>query len=441
MTRYLIAACICAAILPACEIELRDDPNAPSITSIAENATVDQLNFLIYGLEASIRDPNGFDDYVAATGSVARELYRFDADPRNTADLINGRLDNNSFYLNSPYSGAYSVVKTANLLLDALENTSTVTDQAKQGYRGVANTFKAQALQRVANMLGTNGIRLDVDDPDNPGPFLSEDASLAAIEALYDEGYAQLQAGTFNFSLGSGYDGFSEPATFALYNRALAARTNLQQRDWAGTLANVSNSFFDKGVTPARGPQFTFSTASGDFLNPLYRIPGNTGNMIFAHPSWVADATPGDLRVDRLTDTRFRADGVTLDTFIRDNLNGIYETRKYASSTSPITVISNEELHLIRAEALAQTGKFAESIELINIVRNLAGIGDYSGEDSNKDAIIDEVLRQRRYSLWQTGQRFVDLRRYGRLNANFLPIDRPGDVISPQFPIPLAEGV
>ena len=440
MTRYLIAACISAAALTACEIDLRDDPNAPSINSIANDATVNQLNFLIYGLESSIRDPNGFDDYVTATGTVARELYRFDADPRNTADLLNGKLDNNSFYLNSPYSGAYRVVKTANLLLDALENTSTVTEQAKQGYRGVANTFKAQALQRVANMLGTNGIRLDVADPDRPGPFLSEDASLAAIEALYDEAFQQLQGGTFNFTLGSGYDGFKTPEGFARYNRALAARTDLQQKDWPGVLEAVGASFFVRGEQPELGPQFTFSTASGDFLNPLFRAPGNTGNMIFAHPSWVADATPGDRRVDRFTDTRLKADGVTIDTFVRDSLFGLYETRKFASSTSPITVISNEELHLIRAEALAQTNNLDGAVELINIVRNLAGIGDYSGARTQA-AVVDEVLYQRRYSLWQTGQRFVDLRRYGRLNANFLPIDRPKDAVSPQFPIPLSEGV
>ncbi len=440
MTRFFIAACVCAAALPACQIEDQFDPNAPSINSIAEGATLNELDLLIYGLEAGIRDPGGFDDYVTATGTVARELYRFDADPRNTADLLNGKIDNNSFYLTSPYAGAYRVVKTANLLLDALDNTSNASEALKQGYRGVANTFKAQALQRVANMLGTNGIRVDVGNPNMLGPFLSEEASLEAIQALYNEAFSQLNGAQFNFMLGDGYEGFDTPATFATYNRALAARTNLQRKDWSRALANVGESFFTKGENPGAGPQFTFSTSSGDFLNPLFRIPGNTGNMIFAHPSWIADATAGDLRVARLTATRFKADGVTLDTFIRDNLNGIYETRKYASSTSPITVISNEELHLIRAEALAQTNDIDGAIELINIVRGLAGIGDYSGARTQA-AVVDEVLRQRRYSLWQTGQRFVDLRRYGRLSADFLPLDRPGDAVSSQFPIPLAEGI
>ncbi len=440
MRQFLIAACVGATAFGACTIDEQVDPNAPSINSITNDATLNQLNLLLYGLESEIRNAGGYDDYVTATGTVARELYRFDADPRNTSDLLNGKLDNNTFYLTAPYGGSYRVVKTANLLLDALENTSSVTEQAKQGYRGVANTFKAQALQRVANMLGANGIRVDVSDPNNLGPFLSEEQGLAAIENLYDEAFQQLQGATFNFTLGTGYDGFNTPETFARFNRALAARNNLQQKDWAETLENVSASFFVRGEQPELGPRFTFSTASGDALNPLYRIPGNTGNMIFAHPSWVADATPGDLRVARQTATRFKEDGVTLDTFVRDRLNGIYETRKFASSTSPITIISNEELHLIRAEALAQTNDLDGAVALINIVRNLAGIGDYAGARTQA-AVIDEVLYQRRYSLWQTGQRFVDLRRYGRLNANFLPIDRDGDVVSPQFPIPLAEGV
>lgn len=434
MTRIITAAA-CTLLLAACEIDeelTTVNPNAPSIEAFAENATVTELNFLVSGLESEIRD--GYELYVTSTGSVARELYRIDADPRNVEDLLEGTIDNNTFYITSPYNNAYRVVKSANLLLEALDNTEAVDEAQKDGYRGVANTFKAYALQRVASMLGSNGIRVDVADPDNLGPFLSESESLQAIEDLYDEAADQLTGAAFAFQLNSGFAGFDSAGTFFEFNRALAARNHLQQREFAEAAEAVRESFYTEGSSPGVGPAFIFSTAPGDFLNPLFRVPGNTGNMIFAHPSWFDDAAEGDERVAAQV-------AVRQDTFVRDGLLGIYETRKYPSNTSPITIVSNEELHLILAEALAQTDDGDGAVDLLNIVRSLAGLEEYDG-DRDTDSLVDEVLRQRRYSLWMTGQRFSDLRRYDRLNSTFLPIDRPGrDAIATEFPIPLAEGL
>ena len=52
-------------------------------------------------------------------------------------------------------------------------------------------------------------------------------------------------------------------------------------------------------------------------------------------------------------------------------------------------------------------------------------------------ALIDEMLKQRRYSLFGEGHRWVDMRRYDRLNT--LPIDRPDDEVCVIFPRPANE--
>jgi len=85
-----------------------------------------------------------------------------------------------------------------------------------------------------------------------------------------------------------------------------------------------------------------------------------------------------------------------------------------------------------------QTGALGEAVAALNTIRNAAGLSDYSGAETS-DALTDELLNQRRYSLWGEGHRMVDLRRYGRLNADFVPIDREGDDVFTQFPIPLTE--
>ena len=81
-----------------------------------------------------------------------------------------------------------------------------------------------------------------------------------------------------------------------------------------------------------------------------------------------------------------------------------------------------------------------EALAAINRVRNEAGLADYGGP-TDATSLIEEILNQRRYSLLAEGHRLVDLRRLGRLNENYVPLDRPGDNILDSFPTPFNEGL
>ena len=61
----------------------------------------------------------------------------------------------------------------------------------------------------------------------------------------------------------------------------------------------------------------------------------------------------------------------------------------------------------------------------------------YEGEETNTIDLINEILYQRRYSLFGEGHRWIDMRRAGRLGD--LPIDRAGDEVFTQFPRPVLE--
>ncbi|WKK86777.2 RagB/SusD family nutrient uptake outer membrane protein [Marivirga arenosa] len=429
----------------SCEFEDQVDPNNPSLQQYDQDATVNELNNLIVGIESEMR--SGYPLYVTATGTIARELYLFDADPRNTEDLLgkNGAvLDNNTFYLTSPYNNSYQNVKNTNILLDALDNTALVSETEKSGYRGFANTVQALQLLRVLNMLDENGIRVDIKDPDNLGPFVSKSAALEFISGLLNTGFTQLgNAGSaFPFELSSGFEGFNTPSTFAQFNRALAARVAIYREEWGAVLGLLTDSFFDPNGDLTVGPKHSFSTASGDQLNGLFKIPGNNGDMIVVHDRFLSNA-------ERISNPNDDTD--TIDQRIvwkmakraenapsKDGLNGKLETALYPTPTSPIDIIRNEELVLISAEAKLQTGDITGAISDLNIIRDYAGLDPYSGAQT-ADAVTDELLTQRQYSLWCEGHTMVDLRRYGRLNANNLPIDREGDQVFTQFPIPLTE--
>jgi hypothetical protein len=415
----------------SCTIDEQIDPNAPSLNSVETDASITELNLLVTGIESSMR--NGYGTYVDGSGSIAREMYKFDADPRNTEDLLGKEgtaLDNNTFYLTAPYNSRYRAIKNANILLGALENTSSVTDQEKNGYRGYANTIKALMYAQVLNMLDDNGIRFDVADPVNLGPFIDKSTAYTQISGLLSEARTQLSNGVFIFSLSAGFAGFDTPSTFSQFNSAVAARLATNQGDFSEAKSHLPGSFMDKGGDISIGPKHIFSTGSGDQTNPLYKVPGENGDQLVVHNDVIASIESGD---DRISKFRLRANPTSLD-----GLNGTHEIALYSSVESSIDIIRNEELILISAEANINTDDLAGAVSDLNIIRTAHGLADYSGA-MTKEALIDEMLHQRRYSLWGEGHRMWDLRRYGRLNDQFVPVDRSGDIIHVKFPIPLTE--
>ena len=77
-------------------------------------------------------------------------------------------------------------------------------------------------------------------------------------------------------------------------------------------------------------------------------------------------------------------------------------------------------------------------MQYLDLIRTTSGgLAPYSGPVTQQ-ALIDELLYNRRYSLlFEGGHRWIDLRRFGRLDE--LPMDLPAHNIQSRFPYPEAE--
>ena len=162
----------------SCEVEPILDPNNPSVGGITQNASLGEIQNLVDGTEATMRSDIAF--YYDGVSVIGREYYRFStSDPRFTSDLLgkgSAVLDNNTFYTTNPFDARYRVVKNANILIEALTNTTAaITEEQRKAGIAYAKTVKAHELLMVLNMQDDNGVRIDVANPDNLGPFLYKD--------------------------------------------------------------------------------------------------------------------------------------------------------------------------------------------------------------------------------------------------------------------------
>ncbi|SIN83874.1 RagB/SusD family nutrient uptake outer membrane protein [Algoriphagus halophilus] len=113
-------------------------------------------------------------------------------------------------------------------------------------------------------------------------------------------------------------------------------------------------------------------------------------------------------------------DEMTLGSFSKvDYMNRKFIAQGNASSVGDVPYMRVAEMYLIEAEALARSGNDAEAAQ---VLFDLVSARDsaYTLSTNTGDALIEEIMIQRRIELWGEGFRFYDLK---RLN---LPLDRTG---------------
>jgi hypothetical protein len=426
----------------ACNYDITD-PNNPE--PIGENPSRSAVAGAATGLLVATRVD--LADWVLDAAILGREAYRFDgSDPRFTGELLQGPLDagGNAFggdHWNEPYAN----IRNAKTLLAVVVTAQGLNAQEHAAVSGFARTIEALEFLNVVNGHTQDSIPIavvpDVTGP--PAPFRTHAEAMAEIVALLEQGKTDLQNGgtAFPFTLPNGLAGFDGPPTFLKFNRALRARVAVYLDDFAGALTALGESFLDPAAPLSLGVYIDHGTGPGDFANPLAGNPQVSEN--FAHPSLETDAQlqPGGAKDQRFLDKIVQRPERSVGSGV-SQLSSHLGWIRYATPTTPIPIIRNEELILLRAEANIGLGNLLLATDDINIVRTTAGRLALVPVFATPAAALDELLYNKRYSLlYEGGHRWIDMRHYGRLSS--LPIDRPAntppDQIFSTLPIPTAE--
>jgi hypothetical protein len=350
-------------------------------------------------------------------------------------------------------------------------NPSGLTDAQKEGIRGFVKTILAYHFHAMLRVRYQHGGFIDVDrDKFGPlAPWVNGKAVLDHIIKLLDDAQTHLNAAgtSFSFGLSRGFQtaqggaAFNTPATFRLFNRALKARVEVYAATWDtpnatahwnAALTALGASFINPTTVPAAGPspaitqaaldvgpKHTYGPTTTDGLNTLLDA---TGRQRFVHPSVISDAQLNgstiDNRVTRKTIDMGVSKGILgLSSRWRWNIAGTGSGTTTPANDTPIPIIRNEELILLRAEANLGLGNTSLAIRDINLIRVNSGllpqIGDPYVATAAQPTLLDELLYEKRYSLlYEFGHRWVDLTRYNKLLT--LPRDQPTHRIWPALP-------
>lgn len=332
----------------------------------------------------------------------------------------------------------YELINRANIVID---NTNTDIEDVNQAdvdrFVGQAKFLRAAAYWQLVRWFGPRYVPGGSNEA--PAAVLRTSAITeaqrasekprASVAEIYSQIVSDLQDSINRLGVNANPKRVGVNAA-----RALLAEVRLYQGEFddAASLANtvISSSEYSLSSSPLtpytneQSSELIFSisfssidgvpNAANEGFHTFYQ-PAARGGRGDASPfdEFLEDGADGDLRVGV-------DDGPLQDSLFYTSAGSIF-TNKFTNPQfgDDFTWLRVAKTKLTRAEALVRgSGSAADAREIVNEIRNRAGLSDVSNSLSGQ-ALIDEIVRQRRFELAFEGDRRHTLRRLER------PINNP----------------
>jgi hypothetical protein len=464
MRTTYIALALGALAIGGCSLPNDPNLNAPNVSEYSTITNLAQVQALATGVlrgdrivseqEIYFGEIVGRDAYILTASEFRYETELLGPPPGiDPAGFIGARM------------WPYGTIRLANIgyrgvSAAALAPVGPLDAAGKAGTLGYLQTLKALEYLRIVELRDTAGAPIVTDtNPLGPlAPLSCKHDVLNYIAALLDSGATNLTAAGgsgFSFVVPVGLAGFDTPATFRTFNRGLAAKVQvyLAFRNYAtpagvitGTIdapalglaqTALAASFMDTTQSLDLGPAHTYSTNTGDATNSLFDTD-TSGTTYLANPRDSAEADPGDARVAR----KIR---VSNPRSVQGATSHFVFTL-YLSPTAPTKILTNKELILLQAEVNwgLGLGNYPAALALARFIRRTDGnLTTDTTTVTNSASVLNRILYEKRFSLlWQSADRFLDARQFGKLNGNNPPTGIGLERTYPpvySWPIPQAE--
>jgi hypothetical protein len=358
-----------------------------------------------------------------------------------TGGWVSHRNDN-SGYVSYPFRLYYRCIGNSNALIENID-AATGPDADKKRLKAEALTMRAWSYFNLVQLYGkryaagTANSQLGVSMPLSP---LDLKLPRSTVEEVYTQINKDLDEALALFPTASAAPNKSHLSLNSA--RAIKARVALTKQDYAtaasfakqvidaGTYSLMTNAQYQEGFNNISNPEWIW----GAFIQD---DQGDTFGSFHAQISWDGNTTYIRGRPKRInsalynqisaTDVRKKmwepaptASNFPLPTsqYIREP----YMNRKFKTRATPtigdVPYIRLAEMYLILAEAHGKTiGKETDAKNaLITLAKNRDA--SYTLSANSGQALINEILIQRRVELWAEGFRFYDLKRLDQ------PLDR-----------------
>lgn len=351
---------------------------------------------------------------------------------------INGLTATNA-YIQGLWTTAYSQIYAANAVIKGVNKSTALSTVQQNQLIGEALFVRALLHSYLAGLYGGCPYIISTDYQKN-----SKVSRLSQAQ-VYALCIADLEAATAVLPEAYVSTGRVRPNQFAA--KALLARLYLYNGQWAEATNAASavlnetglyvwetdlNKVFLKGCRSTIWQFAANSATTNTQEGALFIFNAGPPPSVSLSPMLYNSFELGDQRKSSWIRT------------ITKGSNSWYHAYKYKQgigtgiSTEYSIMLRLPEQYLIRAEARMQQGNLIGAKEDLNFVRATAGLGNTTAQTPSE--ILDAILNERRFELFtETGQRFFDLQRNGKLEAVLSPVKQGWNSSDSLWPVPQSE--
>lgn len=350
-------------------------------------------------------------------------LYSGAGDPRLKAYYQNNLKNNTSF--TDFWAAIYNEVYVTNAAIEGLNSSSSLTPSVKQQLLGEAKFYRAFCYYHLLNMYGD--VPLVIGTEYTVNIILSrspKEKVWALIISDLQDAETLLTPNYLDGSLLAETTERIRPTKWAA--AALLARSYLYTGDWKNAELRSTEVINNTALYNLDSLNKVFLMNSREAiwqLQPvnyhsntedakIYVLP-STGPSIFTpvylSPQLINSFEPNDQRKRRWVDTVTSA-GILYYYPYKYKLNSIDDPLGEYN-----TVLRLGEQYLLRAEARAQQGNIKGAKDDLNLLRNRAGLQDYTNTDQVQ--LLAAIYHERQVELFtEWGHRWFDLKRIQTVN-------------------------
>lgn len=336
--------------------------------------------------------------------------------------------DSHDFYSNtlradndantSIWSSAYKQLYNANALLDGIKDNIDLSIETKNRIEGEAKFLRAFIYYYLVHLYDEVPLVLTTNYHTN------QSLSRISVAEVYNQIQRDLEEALMyipeDYVHGKGQH--IRPTKYAAYT--LLARLALWKEDYIQAI-----NYASEVITSAKYELLTlgevFKANSLESIWQLVPVVPNTGAsegaiyILKNNPGARNSASSQSITEDFLSiwetgDLRYQ-NWIGIYT---EGENKYYYPYKYkikngGDSEEYSMVIRYAELYLIRAEAYAKNGNIQAALDDLNIIRNRAGLSNWTSADiTNIEQMVLDERRRELFSEW--GHRWLDLKRFGK---------------------------
>ncbi|UGU15315.1 RagB/SusD family nutrient uptake outer membrane protein [Sinomicrobium kalidii] len=375
-----------------------------------------------------------------ATGQTSDEYNTFSS----TTELFENEIDPNNNIIRGIWQSAYTSIYSVNVILEEVSNSKELSSSLMQQLEGEAKFIRAFNYFYLINLFGDVPIIMGTDFEEN------RLASRASVSQVYELVLSDLKKAKELLPDDYSHSHVEEERVRVNKGAAMSllARVYLYTEDWGNAeteaTAVINNPLYNIEEDLSK----VFLADSNEAIWQLLPTPGTSNNAPEAYLAAFASFNssfgsfteelsnafePGDQRKIEWVGT-----GGTSESYLY--------THKYKTfpgvdppNTEYSIILRLSELYLVRAEARIQQDNLTGAISDLDIIRGRAGLPLL--RDANPGLnwvdLMLSVEQERRVELFtEGGHRWMDLKRWGKVNEILAPIKpmwEPTDVL---YPIP-----